>query len=148
MFANPHTHLKTLRLGPSASQLGYEHELSNMLQRVDLLLKEKEASNASKPVATPARAATAMPAIVDAEAKTKTHQFGTGGATAVAVAAAPRTKPSASRAPEPTAAVAPKSKPNASKAPEPADVPAEAEIVINTTTHKKQYMQMATCLST
>ena len=139
-------HLKTLRLGPSASQLGYEHERSNMLQRVDLLLKEKEASNASKPVATPARAATAMPAIVDA--KTKTHQFGTGGVTAVAVAAAPRTKPSASRAPEPTAAVAPKSKPNASKAPEPADVPAEAEIVINTTTHKKQYMQMATCLST
>ncbi|CAE7269334.1 unnamed protein product [Symbiodinium microadriaticum] len=31
--------LKTL--GPSASQLGYEHELSSMLQRVDLLLKEK-----------------------------------------------------------------------------------------------------------
>ena len=114
-----------------------------MLQRVDLLLKEKEASKEAsvkpKPVATPARAATAAPAIGDTEAKPKAkmHQFGTG-----AVA----------RAPEPTGAVAPKSKPSAAEAPEPsaaADAPANgAEVVINTTTHKKQYMQMATCLST
>ena len=102
-----------------------------MLQRVDHLLKQKETATGSKPVATPARAATSAPAITDAsqvtkpKPKAKVQQFGT----------VPTPKPAASvpmiRLPEPNAAPA-----------------ASAELVINTTTHKKQYMKMATCLST